>query len=281
MAGRGGRVRALGPPVALVAVAVLVVSPWTIRNARQLHHFVPVSTQLGSALAGTYNDDARTDKNHPASWRSLRHVASYQDLVGDLAHTDEAVLEQAAAPPRGALRARPPGYVADGRVLDDGARPRPRRPRLGEPHGADREHRPTWAMRGVRCFWVFALLALAGRVHPRRAAHAVVRLGVPGAHVPERRVPRDRDARYRTPLDPFIVMLAALAVVAAGRRVRRRVADAVARDAHGARAQPRGSSPRQLLLRRAGLSLPKALERIGGLQAQYAPSMYIGLWSRL
>jgi Winged helix DNA-binding domain len=38
---------------------------------------------------------------------------------------------------------------------------------------------------------------------------------------------------------------------------------------------------RQLLLERSGLSVPKALERIGGIQAQYAPSMYIGLWSRL
>jgi hypothetical protein len=38
---------------------------------------------------------------------------------------------------------------------------------------------------------------------------------------------------------------------------------------------------RQLLLSRRRLSLPKALERIGGIQAQYAPSMYIGLWSRL
>jgi len=38
---------------------------------------------------------------------------------------------------------------------------------------------------------------------------------------------------------------------------------------------------RQLLLKRARLSIPKALERMGGLQAQYAPSMYIGLWSRV
>jgi hypothetical protein len=38
---------------------------------------------------------------------------------------------------------------------------------------------------------------------------------------------------------------------------------------------------RQLLLERAGLPLPQALERIGGIQAQYAPSMYVGLWSRL
>jgi hypothetical protein len=38
---------------------------------------------------------------------------------------------------------------------------------------------------------------------------------------------------------------------------------------------------RQLLLERASLSLPEALERVAGIQAQYAPSMYIGLWTRL
>lgn len=38
---------------------------------------------------------------------------------------------------------------------------------------------------------------------------------------------------------------------------------------------------RQLLLDRGRDSLPRTLERIGGIQAQYAPSMYIGLWSRL
>jgi hypothetical protein len=38
---------------------------------------------------------------------------------------------------------------------------------------------------------------------------------------------------------------------------------------------------RQMLLERASLSIPRALERMGGLQAQYAPSMYVGLWSRI
>ncbi|HWB71125.1 MAG TPA: winged helix DNA-binding domain-containing protein [Egibacteraceae bacterium] len=38
---------------------------------------------------------------------------------------------------------------------------------------------------------------------------------------------------------------------------------------------------RQFLLERARTTPPRALERIGGLQAQYAPSMYVGLWSRL
>jgi Winged helix DNA-binding domain len=38
---------------------------------------------------------------------------------------------------------------------------------------------------------------------------------------------------------------------------------------------------RQLLLERVRSPLPRVLERMGGLQAQYAPAMYIGLWTRV
>jgi Winged helix DNA-binding domain len=38
---------------------------------------------------------------------------------------------------------------------------------------------------------------------------------------------------------------------------------------------------RQRLLERSGEPLPRVLERMGALQAQYAPSMYVGLWSRM
>jgi hypothetical protein len=38
---------------------------------------------------------------------------------------------------------------------------------------------------------------------------------------------------------------------------------------------------RQLLLERAKLPLPRAVERVGCLQTQYAPSGYVGLWSRV
>jgi winged helix DNA-binding protein len=38
---------------------------------------------------------------------------------------------------------------------------------------------------------------------------------------------------------------------------------------------------RQLLLERSQLPIPRAVERVAGLQSQYAPSAYISLWSRL
>jgi 4-amino-4-deoxy-L-arabinose transferase-like glycosyltransferase len=211
--------RALGPPVALVAVAVLVVSPWTIRNAETLHHFVPVSTQLGSALAGTYNDDARTDKEHPASWRSLRHVASYHDLVGDIAHTDEAVLEQQLRHRAERYALHHPGYVATVPFWTT--------VRAFELDGLDWARHTastvsidaTWADRGVYCFWVFAVLALAGAFTraARRAPWYV--WAFPALMYLSGVFLVIETPRYRTPLDPFIVMLAALAVVAAGRRV--------------------------------------------------------------
>ncbi|MBA2718195.1 MAG: winged helix DNA-binding domain-containing protein [Chloroflexi bacterium] len=38
---------------------------------------------------------------------------------------------------------------------------------------------------------------------------------------------------------------------------------------------------RQLLLERSNVSIEEAVEQVGGLQTQYAPSGYVGLWTRL
>src|SRR3954465_2501656 len=88
------RPRSLLAPAVLGAVALLVVAPWTIRNVRELHHFVPVTTQLGTALAGTYNSEAREDPVNPGSWRSLRRVEEYLPLSANFRTTNEAEREQ-------------------------------------------------------------------------------------------------------------------------------------------------------------------------------------------
>src|SRR4029450_2957353 len=49
----------------------------------------------------------------------------------------------------------------------------------------------------------------------------------------------------------------------------------------GERELNRALLARQLLLERGRGSIPKVLERTAGLQAQYAPSMYIGLAARM
>jgi hypothetical protein len=48
-----------------------------------------------------------------------------------------------------------------------------------------------------------------------------------------------------------------------------------------ARALNRAALARQLLLDRADIPIPDAVERMGGIQAQYAPAVYVALWSRL
>jgi 4-amino-4-deoxy-L-arabinose transferase-like glycosyltransferase len=215
--------RALAAPVALVVVAVLAVSPWTIRNARAFHTFIPVSTQLGSALAGTYNDEARTDPVRPASWRSLRRVPTYADLYGRLRQTDEAVLERRLRHRAERYALNHPLYVAQvafwttvrGLELDD---------MEWSIHTASTVSiDATWARRGVWCFWLFALLALAGAFTPlaRRAPWFV--WAFPGLMYLSVVFLVIETPRYRTPLDPFIVLLAALALVtAAGRLAARR-----------------------------------------------------------
>lgn len=52
------------------AVALLVVSPWTLRNYLEYDAFVPVSYQDAAAVFGTFNDEAATDEKSPYGWRS-------------------------------------------------------------------------------------------------------------------------------------------------------------------------------------------------------------------
>jgi 4-amino-4-deoxy-L-arabinose transferase-like glycosyltransferase len=218
--GRPWRARAaLGPPLALILAAILTITPWTIRNARELHTFVPISTQFGSALAGTYNDVARADTQNPASWHGLKHIPDYANLYGRVDETPEPELERELRAASLHYIREHPTYVA--KVGWWNTR------RMLELAGLRRSRATAatitidhyWADRGILCFWIFAALALAGALTTMARRVPLYVWAIPVLSFLSVVFLVVETPRYRTPIDPFLVLLATAALVTAARRV--------------------------------------------------------------
>jgi 4-amino-4-deoxy-L-arabinose transferase-like glycosyltransferase len=207
--------RALAVPLALVTAAVLTVVTWTIRNAVVLNGPVPVATNLGQTLAGTYNAESA---GHYYRWRSPRLLAA--ERRRELRAMSEP--ERSASLARDGLRyirAHPASPLVVS--LENTAR-------LAE---ADHEARSTLASvvgsrplarASIAGFALFTALAVAGAFTRRaRAAPRFVWLMplLMWASVVPLAV---NFSRFRAPLDPFAVLLAALALDALRAAVRRR-----------------------------------------------------------
>ena len=165
--------RALAAPALLVVVALVTVSPWTIRNAIVLDRFIPVSTQLGSALAGTYNDQARLDKENPASWRAIRHLPEYRALYRRSRRSRSPWSRTILRARSKALHPRAPDLRRRGGAVDTLRDVRARRAGLVAPHRIDDQRDPRLGRTpACICFWVFTLLALAGAFDAARARDA-------------------------------------------------------------------------------------------------------------
>ncbi|MGI8427809.1 MAG: ArnT family glycosyltransferase [Solirubrobacteraceae bacterium] len=64
-------------PIAVVILATcLTIAPWTVRNWTVFHAFIPVSDESGYTLAGTYNQVSRAERQLPAVWIEAEHGAS-------------------------------------------------------------------------------------------------------------------------------------------------------------------------------------------------------------
>ena len=155
---------------------------------------MPVSTQFGSALAGTYNSEARADKVNPASWRTLKRVDDYRPIFNQIRSTPEPVLEKELRAASLEFIREHPGYVVTvawwttRRMLDLAGMD-------WSIHTAatiSRDPRP--AIAGVDL--LLGLRAAGGvrRVHPAGAGGAAVGVGGAAADVPQRRLPRGGDA---------------------------------------------------------------------------------------
>lgn len=209
--------KALAPAAALVAAALLTIAPWTVRNAIALEELVPLTTQAGVAIAGSYSEPAR-EGGLAAGWLHPLAVPELQDEVFRRDDLNEAEVERE-------LRSRGLRFAVDhpGHVLGTTWWNSLRMFELASlGRYTDVFHDERGLTGGERDVskvgaWALALLALAG------IAALVAR--PPGTRGPlflwlvplllfVTTVPINGSPRYRAVIDPYLALLAGLALVA-------------------------------------------------------------------
>jgi 4-amino-4-deoxy-L-arabinose transferase-like glycosyltransferase len=214
------RLRALGAPILLVALACATIMPWTIRNAVELHSFVPISDETGITLAGTYNQVSAHDPQVPYKWHLFSHVPELRYLARRSNRETEVQLSnQLTTQALDYIQAHPLAPLAAG--ADNTVR-------MLELEGTFAWHASTsalnihepWAAIGVVSFYVLCLLAIPG-AFTRRVRRAPWWLWLmPILWWLSIVVVNVETPRFRAPIDPFLILLAGCAVSAAVDRLR-------------------------------------------------------------
>lgn len=92
--------RALAPAGAVLLAGIMVVTPWLVRDRLTMHSWIPLTTQDGYVLSGTYNATSATDPRLPGVWRVPFAVPSLHRLIATHPHAGEletsALLQSAA-----------------------------------------------------------------------------------------------------------------------------------------------------------------------------------------
>ncbi|MFZ0040711.1 MAG: hypothetical protein WAK93_05345, partial [Solirubrobacteraceae bacterium] len=216
--------RALAAPTIFLIITAITIAPWTIRNAEQLHHFVPVSDEAGMTLEGTYNPESAAFKAVPYKWRYYYDIPQDAGLRASAGRYGEVAFEdQLQSRAVHYIRAHPESVISAGwHNLR----------RMFELEGSFAWHASAEAIGlhlddarvGVVSFWLLCLVALGGcfTAAVRRAPGwlwsipVLLTLSVIFVNV--------ETPRFREPIDPFLLMLAGCAVAAVLRRVTGRYA---------------------------------------------------------
>jgi 4-amino-4-deoxy-L-arabinose transferase-like glycosyltransferase len=202
---------ALLTPLAMLAVAIVVLIPWTVRNYSEFHSLVPVTTETGYGLAGTYNATAQADKRFPGLWLPplpqmhqafLVHPDANEVLVSSTL-THEATHY---------IRQHPTSLITTFywntlRLLNLTGPDVERAFAGGEGY-------PLWlAVLSVYALWVLLALCLVGLSRRALRAAPLALWGCPLV-IWLTTAPLLGLTRYRSPADPFLIFVAALALVA-------------------------------------------------------------------
>ena len=215
-AGRARGRRMLLAPAAVAVGALLAVLPWTIRNYAVFDELVPISTQSGFGIAGTYNDDAVDRNGYKAVWKLPPNTSLYGPIYRRRG-VNEAELDREVRSTAIEWALDHPRYVLEAAVVNTA-----RSIEVIElPPGAKEVDRNLLGLtdRSARLvrwsFFAAVLLGIAGAVFLARGPPprgpwwlwvSPVVLWLAGSGVLG-------FTRYRVPLYPFLALLAAVAVV--------------------------------------------------------------------
>jgi hypothetical protein len=214
-----GRGAAAGAVALLVVTTVLMIVPWTIRNAVEVHHFIPVSDETGITLVGTYNPNSAANSRVPYKWLFFWKIPEDQHIVNTVgSYTEPGLSSKLESQALHYIGDNPfsPFVVAFHNTL-----------RMFELEGTFAWHASAYALGisdgnsdvGVAGFWVVCVLALCGIA--TRAARAAPRWiwWLPVLYALTIVFVNVETPRFREPIDPFLIMLAACALAAAGQWV--------------------------------------------------------------
>jgi 4-amino-4-deoxy-L-arabinose transferase-like glycosyltransferase len=211
------RRRGLRAPALLLGTAILTVLPWTIRNYVEFHRFVPLTTEGGYALAGTYNAASQHRPGFEAVWYppldQMRALSAAHPRINEAqvsAHLQSDALHYIEHHPASVLKT---AYLSARRLLNIEG------PLLEEVFAYGEGYPLRLAQYSVYAFWVVLALALLGAL-TRAARRAPSAFWWCPALILLSTVFFEGLTRYRAPADPFFLMLAALAVMTAARRHR-------------------------------------------------------------
>ncbi len=216
---RRAGLRALAAPVVLVACACAVIAPWTVRNADELHHFVPVSDETGITLIGTYNATSAAAEPLHYKWDLYLKMPEFKALAKQAHGMDEVELSSV-------LQSRALDYIRahPSSPLDVGFH---NTLRMFELEGSFAWHASYAAVSlsarsaqiGVVSFWVLLALAIAGLFTAVRRKAPGWLWAFPILYWLSVTFVNLETPRFREPIDPFFILLAACALATAGHRL--------------------------------------------------------------
>jgi hypothetical protein len=198
--------RRWGAAACFVAAAVLVVAPWTIRDAVVMDAFVPVSTETGPTLLGTYNAAARDRPGCTGCWILLSKTPGETELAHRLSRLAEVDRDRESRSLAVRFGRDHPGYVPQVawensvRLLELGGEARTRfaARTIDVPGDA--------AVAGAWELWLVLAVAAVGVVlrRPRPLLALLAFLWVSTVLV------QSETPRFRAEIDPLLLMLAGL-----------------------------------------------------------------------